>query len=734
MKRPTVSLCVIMKNEERNLPRFIDSIAGCYDAVHFVDTGSTDRSREMVGEAHYKDKLRCEIYLHHFTWVDDFSAARNFAFEQAQTDYIAWLDLDDILNNAASFIKWRDSVMHLADFWLATYNYAFHAELMKPVCSFARERVIKRSLGLKWQYFVHEGIVAPPGTNCQYATTWTVDHLRGVEDLKVDRSRNLKLFEGKQNELDPRMQYYYGKELFENNQPADAFDWLMKACKNESLQPHDAILARQYACMAAQLINQYDHCIKIGHSGLMLDPNRAEFYGMIADAYIKKGQIQNAIPFYQAAKNCQKQSENALTQSAIFQQRDSYTSYPRNQLARAYFHAGNMEKAREELEETKRLYPNGETEAIEKELNKITETLPGFARTGTLHRSDDILISCHPTGFYEWDETIAKTRGIGGSETAVVHMARELRKITGRNILVYNNRTEEKEIDGVFYRNAHKLGEYVSQNLPAMHIAWRHNLKLTAAPTYLWCHDLAVPAIDDYSNYEKVLALSQFHKDYLHNLFRVPEDKIIVTRNGIDPTRFENLPTEKEFGKVVWSSSPDRGLDRAIAVMDRVVSEIPTASLHVYYGFNNLLINGKKDEVKRYESMIMDRPWIKYHGNVEQNKLARELATAEVWLYPTNFLETFFIGGLEMQACKVYGVLREWGAIPNTMATAAEKGMCTLIDHSGESILGEKLYADAVISAIKEQKWRNIQVDPGSMSWASVAEEWTHFLNISKST
>ncbi|MGY5190505.1 UNVERIFIED_CONTAM: glycosyltransferase, partial [Bacillus amyloliquefaciens DSM 7 = ATCC 23350] len=83
-----VSLCVIVKNEEEVLAGCLDSVKVIADEMVIVDTGSTDRTKEIA--ARYTDKN------YDFEWVDHFAAARNFAFSKAEMDYILWLAADDI--------------------------------------------------------------------------------------------------------------------------------------------------------------------------------------------------------------------------------------------------------------------------------------------------------------------------------------------------------------------------------------------------------------------------------------------------------------------------------------------------------------------------------------------------------------------------------------------------------------------------------------------------------------
>ena len=86
----SISLCMIVKNEERVLERCLQSLQGLMDEIIIVDTGSTDRTKEIAKK--YTDKI------YDFTWIDDFSAARNFSFSKATKEYIYVADADEVLD------------------------------------------------------------------------------------------------------------------------------------------------------------------------------------------------------------------------------------------------------------------------------------------------------------------------------------------------------------------------------------------------------------------------------------------------------------------------------------------------------------------------------------------------------------------------------------------------------------------------------------------------------------
>ena len=714
MPRPTIALACIMKNEEKNIPILLKSIEGCFDEIHITDTGSTDNSVDVAKSL--------GATVHHFDWVNDFSAARNASLLPVKTDYIMWMDLDDSMQDPQAFIAWRDSVMETVDYWLATYHYASNAEGV-PVCSFTRERVFKNNGNFSFKYFVHEGLIPHEGTSPKlgFVQTWAVKHRRTQEDLAKDKGRNLKLFDFHKDKLDNRMKFYYGKEFYENGDPVSAVRWLGEAICETALETHDRLLGTQYLIYSYIQVNQIEKAMSVALNGLQLFPQRAEFWVSLGDCFLKQGKIAEARPFFEAAKACEfKDQVQSRISLPVFSTREAYTVYPRNQIARVLANLGNFEASMRELNECIELYPNNDSEVMKKEVANIIQIRPGS--NTPRQKVDDIVISGVPGGPYEWDWEIYKNKGIGGSETAAVEMAYWLNKLSGRKVIVFNNRTVPKSFDGVHYLPINEAPKYFGELEPYFHVAWRHNVKITNAPTYIWNHDLITFGGEN-AHYKKSLALSDFHRSFLHTIQGIPLDKIQLTRNGISPGRFEGLVKDKK-PIVVWRSSPDRGLDRAIKVMDEVRKEMPELGFNIYYGFDNMYKNNAGKQADELKKMIASRPWINFRGNVEQKQLSIECAQAMVWLYPTDFCETYCIGAIESLCEGVYPVVRKYGALKDTLADASDKGMCTLVDHDCTTPEQVGKYANEVISAIREKKWERINVDPNQFSWESIAKEW----------
>ena len=306
--------------------------------------------------------------------------------------------------------------------------------------------------------------------------------------------------------------------------------------------------------------------------------------------------------------------------------------------------------------------------------------------------------------------------------------------IQQKPVIVFNSRPETTVAEsGVIYKKSEDLWDYFCKFEPEVHIAWRHNVKMTDAPTYLWCHDLVTPGAETYTNYEKIICLSDFHKNYVQVQQQIPDDKIVISRNGINQERFKQNAIKNPL-KIVWPSSPDRGLDRVIDIVE--IARNKTGhdfELHVYYGFDNMKKygGGFAQMAIHLEEKIKTRPWVKYHGNLEQKLLAKELLEASMWIYPANFIETYCITVLESICAGVYPIVREIGALKNTVRPFVEKGMADLLFLDASTDEEKEQWADKVIDCYNQKKWEKVSMQD-DYSWKGVAEHFCEFMKIAR--
>ncbi len=178
---PTISLCMIVKNEEMHIARCLDSVAELVEEIVIVDTGSTDRTVEIVSG--YTSKV------YSYPWKDDFSDARNYSFSKASMDYCMWMDADDVLEawEKEKFLQLKQSLPPDTDIVMMKYHTSFD-EAGKPSFSYFRERWIRNDKEFCWVGAVHE--VIPPRGRILYSNI-------GICHKKMktgDSDRNLKIY------------------------------------------------------------------------------------------------------------------------------------------------------------------------------------------------------------------------------------------------------------------------------------------------------------------------------------------------------------------------------------------------------------------------------------------------------------------------------------------------------------------------------------------------------------
>ena len=209
----TLGLCMIVKNESAVLARALKSAAPFADEIVIVDTGSTD---DTVAVARmFTDKV------YSFKWVDDFSAARNFALSHVQSDYWMWLDADDIvpLKTAKGIAEFKRGADGTVDALMLPYIIATTAD-GKPTFSYYRERILKNRAGFFWQGRVHEAV--QPRGNVQ-RLNFPIVHAKPPE--RESGTRNLDIYRkavASGAVLSARERYYYARELFYNGYMSDA--------------------------------------------------------------------------------------------------------------------------------------------------------------------------------------------------------------------------------------------------------------------------------------------------------------------------------------------------------------------------------------------------------------------------------------------------------------------------------------------------------------------------------
>lgn len=219
----SLSLCMIVKDEEEVLDRCLESVVDIVDEIIIVDTGSVDKTKEIA--AKYTNKIL------DFEWIDDFSAARNYSFENATKEYIIWLDADEYITEESreKLLFLKESVSEEIDV-ITLQTYMCLDENDKPRVIGRRNRIVKKEKSYRWVGYLHEYIQV---TGTVLDSSIYIIHNK----IKKNDSRNLNIYKSnllKGNKLSERDLYYYGKELFYNEEYDESIEILSEFVNKES--------------------------------------------------------------------------------------------------------------------------------------------------------------------------------------------------------------------------------------------------------------------------------------------------------------------------------------------------------------------------------------------------------------------------------------------------------------------------------------------------------------------
>lgn len=285
---------MIVKNEEKVLARCLDSIRDLMDEIIIVDTGSTDNTKKIAGE--YTDKV------YDFKWINDFSAARNFAFSKATCDYIYSADADEVLDaeNREKFRILKETLVSDVEIVQMYYgNQLSHG----TVYNFDRElrpKLFKRLRRFWWIEPVHETVRLLPVV---FDSDIEITH----QPHGSHAERDLLIFEGmvqRGERLSERLFTMYAKELLisgSEEQLKKAEDYFAQAAEGGETTPEQMKEALCVVVRAARLrcddLKMYRYAMKG-----VTDEGISEVCYELGEYYFSKKDYEEAsIWYYNAA-------------------------------------------------------------------------------------------------------------------------------------------------------------------------------------------------------------------------------------------------------------------------------------------------------------------------------------------------------------------------------------------------------------------------------------------------
>ena len=322
----TISLCMIVKNEEKKLKKALSNAKIYADEIIIVDTGSNDKTKEIASK--FTDKI------FDFKWCDDFSKARNFSFDMASCEYCMWLDADDFLTETSvkKIKEWKDKDEE-CDVLMCPYVAGFDDDLT-PTFKYLRERIVKNNQTYRFHDRVHE-VIIPSG---KIIENNEILIYHGKTSQKYS-NRNLliykKMIELKEN-FSPRNQFYYARELYFNKLYDEAIHEFSKFLSEGKGWKENNIEACLNMAKCYKQKGQINNALTALFGSFIYDCPRGEILYEIGNIFFEKEDFLKAIYWYKLSLSSR---ENISTGG--FVNVESNTFLPAIQLCVCYDKIGN---------------------------------------------------------------------------------------------------------------------------------------------------------------------------------------------------------------------------------------------------------------------------------------------------------------------------------------------------------------------------------------------------------
>jgi glycosyltransferase involved in cell wall biosynthesis len=290
----TVSLCMIVRNEEHNLRDCLSPVAGLFDEIVVVDTGSTDGTREIAREF--------TEHVYDFPWEDDFAAARNEMLHRSSGDWIFWLDADD---------RVAPEEVEKLRCLLSELDYSRSIHMITTVCRFEHDadgvqllshaRLFRKSPDLSWKGRVHEQLHPPPNEAgyVTFSTNIQVEHLGysvgAVKLKKMQRDIRLLRMDFAADPEDVSTLYHLALAYARFANYAEARKYLMILEKQSPTDPVWAPRLYELLCKFHEQTGDLRQALACAEKGLQSFPENVALLYQVANKLYQLGDAERCL-------------------------------------------------------------------------------------------------------------------------------------------------------------------------------------------------------------------------------------------------------------------------------------------------------------------------------------------------------------------------------------------------------------------------------------------------------
>jgi hypothetical protein len=750
-----IHLCIMVKNGGPQFENILKSNMHLIDRWTILDTGSTDETIEIINRV-LVEKKKGELFQEPFI---NFRDSRNRLLELAGESCNFTLMLDDtyIINGDLRGFLNETRGDQFAD--------SFTLYIKSDDIEYCSNRLLKTDKKLKYLYKIHEVVQEKNNMNVVIPlqrVNILDERFDYMEKRTMDRKQyDLKLLfeEVDDDPNNPRSFYYIAQTYNLLEEHEKAYFYFLKRINHPNAgflqEKIDAIF--EAARIANFKLNKpWKECEDLYLKSYSLDKSRPDSLYFLGIHYHMKGNKSQAFFYFKKAfevgypTHCQYSLKPTLSFHFLLKFL-SQLSYEFNE-----FQLG--EKCTTLFLEKNE--PNADMYdiilswyTIFVKLNMMCNSLPQLQISNVNQKP--LLCFVADGGFEPWTGSDILSKGVGGSETYIIEMARYIQKQNRFKVVVFCNCIQQSLFEGVEYLPISYYPPFAATVSIHTCIVSRFSEYIPVAihgkveNLYLVLHDLTPSGLvlPLHPKFKKVFCLSEWHVGYFLNIFPQFKDITVPFYYGIDVHKFDNetivndadrpksniymqiIETSKKTpNKFIYSSFPNRGLLQLLQMWPKIYEKYPDASLHIYADLNGKWVNSVAGDlmaqIRELLSLLTSHN-INYHGWVNKSELAYAWKTSEYWFYPCTFMETFCLTAVEAALSKTLAITNGLAALQNTVG---DRGICIEGDASTPewqekalfelfSIMEDTTKREEVIE--RNHKWAS------TLSWESQAEKLT---------
>ncbi len=291
----SISVCMIVKNEEEILERCLESLKGLWEELVIVDTESTDRTKEIA--ARYTDRI------FDYGWTGSFSDARNFAFSKCTKEYIYSADADEVLDeeNRKHFLILKQAMDPRVEIVQMRYGNQLENGTIYNFDEEYRPKLFKRLREFSWIYPIHETVRLDP---IVFESDVVITHM--PKDTASHTARDLAAFERvvkAEGGLDRRLHDLYAKELFVSGEDEDflrAEAYFAGRADDGKSDPEGLLESCCVAAKAARIRGDSETFYRMAMKGVAIG-GCSELCYELGEYYRARGRVEDARRWYKTA-------------------------------------------------------------------------------------------------------------------------------------------------------------------------------------------------------------------------------------------------------------------------------------------------------------------------------------------------------------------------------------------------------------------------------------------------